>query len=130
MIRGFIRFFAAFLVLAPVACGTPALGSLHYSEVSVAPLEPTLGDRNIQIAEGITVKAHVTAIDDSGSGYDSAPELSSNDRTILRVDTVGSGNFVFTGVSVGQTTIEVFVAGDHVGRVSAEVVAQSTGAGG
>ena len=98
-------------LLSPVLLGCaddPTFEHLSFRRVSSAPGLATLRPREIDIEQGIAVKARVSAIGSDGEAMDLL-ELQSSDSRIFRVDLGPSlGEFVFYGVSRGTAELDVF----------------------
>jgi hypothetical protein len=95
------------MALSQWACSDPSFDHLQYRNVSSAPGTVNLKPREIQIEKGIAVRAAVSAVDDGGEGL-SLSGLTSGDTRIFRVDPgPRAGEYVFSGVEVGTTELEV-----------------------
>jgi hypothetical protein len=102
----------------------PSFGHLDIADVSYAPAKADLEPNHVTVAEGIAVKAHVSAVDSQGTVYEPL-HLTSMDPQIVAVDPgPTAGSWVFSGVAVGKTSIRVS-GGGPLGSVGVEVVPQS-----
>lgn len=110
-------------VLGSVGCGGGDPERLHLFDVHLGPPPSALEAEGIVIAAGTTSWASVAVLDDDDRPLGGLLELRSVDPDVLLVET-GPGAFFFTGVRVGQASVEVILDGDRALAVPARVAAQ------
>jgi hypothetical protein len=118
------RVVACLLAFTAWGCDNDKFDHLEYHGISAPRGTLDLGPGSIRIARGTAVKAGVYGIDtddDLIDGFD----LESANSAVFRVDPgPNSGEWVFSGVEVGSTELDV--TSDHrtVGSVPVDVVAE------
>jgi len=115
-----MRLLALGAALSVCACGT-SFDHVDYATIGGVPdgvlLQPTL----VSLPAGVSIAARIIAVDDSGSTMQCEPTLVSDDPSIMTVERADRGSTVFSGVSAGQTPIEVHCGGEGgviTGRVT------------
>ena len=103
----------ALLALAAVGCvpAEPEPGAfahLHYRNVSTAPGSVRLRPLEIEIEQGLAVRARVSAIDDNGEPLPLV-DLRSSDPSVFVVE-LGPmlGEYVFYGVQPGEVEMDIY----------------------
>lgn len=114
----------AALALATLAGCAPRFDHLDFVESTSPPLPTTLAWSGVSITEGIAVGFTALAMTDDGPmDKETVVSLTSGNPGVLGLDHAVDEGYVVYGVSVGKTTISIFIDGEAVGTMPATVVA-------
>lgn len=109
--------------LAAVGCGDGDPERLYLFDVHLGPPPSALESDEIVVAVGTTSWASASLLDADDRPLTGVLELRSADPEVLLVET-GPAAFFFTGVRVGQASVEVTLDGERTVTVPARVAAQ------
>ena len=102
------------------ACGT-SFDHVNYEPIGGVPDGVLLRPRLVSLPVGVSVAAHIIAVNDSNQIMGCEPTLTSDVETIMMIERADRGSTVFTGVAPGGTTILVHCSGEDgtiAGRVT------------
>jgi hypothetical protein len=112
------------LALVTLAGCAPRFDHLDFVESTSPPLPADLAWTGLSLTEGIAVGFTPLAMTADGPmDKETVVSLTSGNPGVLGLDHAVDTGYVVYGVSVGHTTISVFIDGEAVGTMPAAVVA-------